>query len=82
MYLTPSNQMKGLTKTKYEALCEICRYAKNLYNVGVYSIRQYFFPESQYWRYESHYHAGNLLNADTNGSANILRKSNHRLDVE
>jgi len=25
---------------------------------------------------------GHLCNADTNGAANILRKSNHRLDVE
>ena len=35
----------------------MCRYAKNLYNVGLYSIRQYFFLEGKYLRYESHYHA-------------------------
>ena len=57
MYLTQSNQIKGLTKTEYEALREMCRYAKNLYNVGLYSIRQYFFLEGQYRRYDSHYHA-------------------------
>ncbi len=57
MYLTQSNQIKGLTKTEYEALREMCRYAKNLYNVGLYSIRQYFFLEGKYRRYDSHYHA-------------------------
>ncbi len=57
MYRTQSNQIKGLTKTEYEALREMCRYAKNLYNVGLYSIRQYFFLEGKYLRYESHYHA-------------------------
>ena len=57
MYRTQSNQIKGLTTSEYEALCEMCRYAKNLYNVGVYSIRQYFFLEGRYLRYESNYHA-------------------------
>ncbi len=57
MYLTQSNQIKGLTKTEYETLREMCRYAKNLYNVALYSIRQYFFLEGRYLRYESNYHA-------------------------
>ncbi|PSR34161.1 MAG: transposase [Sulfobacillus benefaciens] len=55
MYLTQSNQIKGLDKNEYEALREMCRYAKNLYNVGLYSIRQYFFAEGRYLRYESNY---------------------------
>ncbi|MCL4495089.1 MAG: transposase [Firmicutes bacterium] len=57
MYLTQSNQIKGLDKNEYEALREMCRYAKNLYNVGLYSIRQYFFAEGRYLRYESNYQA-------------------------
>ena len=57
MYRTQSNQIKGLTKTEYEALGEMCRYAKNLYNVSLYSIRQYFFAEGRYLRYESNYQA-------------------------
>ncbi len=57
MYLTQSNQIKGLHKSEYEALREMCRYAKNLYNVGLYSIRQYFFAEGRYLRYESNYQA-------------------------
>ena len=31
MYLTQSNQIKGLPQTDYEVLREMCRYAKNLY---------------------------------------------------
>ena len=57
MYLTQSNQIKGLSKTEYEALREMCRYAKNLYNVGLYSIRQYFFANGRFLRYESNYQA-------------------------
>ena len=55
VYLTQSNQIKGLHKSEYEALREMCRYAKNLYNVGLCSIRQYFFAEGRYLRYESNY---------------------------
>lgn len=57
MYLTQSNQVKGLNNGEYEALREMCRYAKNLYNVGLYSIRQYFFAEGRFLRYESNYQA-------------------------
>ena len=57
MYWTQSNQIKGLDNREYEALREMCRYAKNLYNVGLYSIRQYFFLEGRYLRYEWSYHA-------------------------
>ncbi len=57
MYLTQSNQIKGLDKNEYEALREMCRYAKNLYNVGLYSIRQYFFAQGRFLRYESNYQA-------------------------
>ncbi len=55
MYLPQSNQIEGLHKREYEALGEMCRYAKGLYNVGLYSIRQYFFAEDGYLRYESNY---------------------------
>lgn len=57
MYLTQSNQVKGLNKAEYEAVREMCRYAKNLYHVGLYSLRQYFFAEGRFLRYESNYQA-------------------------
>ena len=70
MYLTQSNQIRGLTKQEYLALATLCRLSKNLYNVGLYSVRQFFFAERQYLNYEANYHAvkGNenykLLNTD------------------
>lgn len=57
MYLTQKNQIKGLNKAEYTALRELCRLSKNLYNVGLYSVRQFFFEEKRYLRYESNYHA-------------------------
>jgi len=57
MYLTQSNQIRGLTNAEYSALSELCRLSKNLYNVGLYSVRQFFFAERQYLSYESNYHA-------------------------
>jgi IS605 OrfB family transposase len=57
MYLTQKNQIRGLSKGEYTSLRSLCRLTKNLYNVGLYSVRQFFFVERQYLRYESNYHA-------------------------
>jgi putative transposase len=70
MYLTQKNKIRNLSKKEYIALRELCRLSKNLYNVGIYSIRQYYLQENKYLRYESNYHIckGNenykLLNTD------------------
>ena len=56
MYLTQKNQIRGLSSKEFEALRVLCRLSKNLYNVGLYSIRQYFFQERKFLRYESNYH--------------------------
>ena len=56
MFKTQKNQIRGLTKAEYKALTELCRLSKNLYNVGLYSVRQFFFAENKYLRYESNYH--------------------------
>lgn len=57
MYLTVKNQIRGLTAVQYETLRLMCRLSKNLYNEGLYSVRQYFFTERKYLRYEGNYHA-------------------------
>ena len=44
MYLTIKQQPK-LSKSDYDTLLELCRYAKNLYNEGLYNCRQYYFNE-------------------------------------
>jgi putative transposase len=70
MYLTQKNQIRDLDKTEFLALRELCRLSKNLYNVGLYTVRQYYFQEHKHLRYESAYHLckGNenyqLLNTD------------------
>jgi IS605 OrfB family transposase len=70
MYLTQKNQIRGLSKPEFTVLRELCRLSKNLYNVGLYSVRQFYFSEQKYLRYELNYHhcKGNenyqLLNTD------------------
>lgn len=56
MYLTQTNYVRHLPKNQYEAILEMCVYANNLYNVGLYQIRQHFFAAHQYLRYEENYH--------------------------
>ena len=55
MYLTIKQQPK-LSKTNYDILLELSRYAKNLFNEALYSCRQYYFNEGKYLRYEENYH--------------------------
>ena len=55
MYLTVKQQPK-LNKYEYDTLLELCRYAKNLFNEGLYNCRQYYFNEGEYLNYEKNYH--------------------------
>ena len=70
MYLTVKQQVKHLTKEEYNILRELCKISKNLTNQAIYNVRQYYFQEKQYLRYESNYHEMKylenykLLNAD------------------
>lgn len=56
MYLTQNNQIRGLSKEQFRQLKEMCYYAKNLYNVGLYNIRQHYFTEMSFLKYEANYH--------------------------
>ena len=56
MYLTVKNQIRHYSVREYEILRKLCRLSKNLYNEALYSIRQYFFAERKYLRYENNYH--------------------------
>ncbi|MBI1930658.1 IS200/IS605 family element transposase accessory protein TnpB [Candidatus Poribacteria bacterium] len=56
-YRTQKNQIRGLKKSEYIALRALCRLSKNLYNVALYSVRQYYIAEKKFLRYESNYHA-------------------------
>ena len=55
LYLTVKQQPK-LSKYEYDTLLELCRYAKNLYNEGLYNVRQYYFKEGEYLDYQKNYH--------------------------
>ncbi len=56
MYLTQKNQIRELNKSEFVVMQQLCRLSKNLYNVGLYTVRQYFFQEHKHLRYESAYH--------------------------
>ena len=56
MYLTVKNQLKNLSVREYKTLRTLCRLSKNLFNEAMYSIRQYYFSERKYLRYENNYH--------------------------
>lgn len=55
-YCVQSNIIRGLTKTQYDLLRDMCRYSNNLYNVALYTIRQHYFSTKQFLTYESNYH--------------------------
>lgn len=49
-------QLKHLTANEYKALRELCFLSKNMYNVALYNIRQYYFTEKKFLGYNSNYH--------------------------
>ena len=55
MYLCIKQQVKDLSKDDYLNLKELSHIAKNLYNVGLYNVRQYYFQEKEYLNYEKNY---------------------------
>lgn len=55
MYLTVKQQVKHLSKEEYNILRELCHTAKNLTNEAIYNVRQYYFTEGEYLRYEKNY---------------------------
>ena len=55
MLLTQTIRLKLNTPEK-DILTNLCHLSKNLFNVGLYTVRQYFFQEAKYLSYESNYH--------------------------
>jgi len=55
MYLTIKQQVKHLSKEDYKTLRELCHIAKNLANEAMYNIRQYYFMEGEFLKYEKNY---------------------------
>ncbi|ABO68475.1 hypothetical protein GTID1_11595 [Geobacillus thermodenitrificans] len=48
MYFCIKQQFNGLTKEECLTLGELCRIAKNLYNAGLYNVRQYYFEHKEF----------------------------------
>ena len=55
MYLTVKQQIKHLSKEDYNSVKELCHVAKNLTNEAIYNIRQYYFTEGAFLKYEKNY---------------------------
>ena len=55
MYLTVKQQVKHLSKEDYKTIKELCHTAKNLMNEAIYNIRQYYFTEGKFLKYEKNY---------------------------
>lgn len=55
MYLTIKQQVKHLSKEDYRTLRELCHTAKNLANEAIYNVRQYYFAEGEFLKYEKNY---------------------------
>ena len=56
MYLTQINMIRGLTKAEYFQLRELCFFSNCLYNFALYNVRQKFFADKTYLRFENNYH--------------------------
>ena len=55
MYLTVKQQVKHMSKEDYKTIKELCHIAKNLTNEAIYNVRQYYFTEGKFLKYEKNY---------------------------
>lgn len=55
MLLNQTNRL-NLSQAESDILRQLCHLSKNMFNVGLYNVRQYFFQERRYLRYEGNYH--------------------------
>ena len=55
MYLTVKQQIKHLSKEDYKSIKELCHIAKNLTNEAIYNVRQHYFTEDKFLKYEKNY---------------------------
>ena len=78
MYLTVKQQVKHLPKTDYNAIRELCHAAKNLTNEAIYNVRQYYFAEGEFLKYEKNYtllkKSPNYKSLNSNMAQQILKE--------
>lgn len=78
MYLTIKQQAKHLSKEDYHTIRELCHIAKNLTNEAIYNVRQYYFTEGEFLKYEKNYtllkDSPNYKALNSNMSQQILKE--------
>lgn len=78
MYLTVKQQLKHLSKYDYRTLKLLSKTAKNLTNEAIYNIRQHYFHDGTYIRYEENYkllkNSMNYRTLNSNMSQQILKE--------
>lgn len=78
MYLTVKQQVKHLSERDYKSLRELCHVAKNLTNKAIYNVRQYYFTEGKFLKYEKNYtllkNSENYKTLNSNMSQQILKE--------
>ena len=78
MYLTVKQQVKHLSKEDYCSIKELCHAAKNLMNEAIYNIRQYYFTEGEFLKYEKNYsllkNSPNYKTLNSNMAQQILKE--------
>ena len=78
MYLTVKQQIKHLSKENYKSIKELCHIAKNLTNEAIYNVRQYYFTEDKFLKYEKNYtllkSSSNYKELNSNMAQQILKE--------
>ena len=78
MYLTVKQQVKHLSKEDYCSIKELCHAAKNLANEAIYNVRQYYFTEGKFLKYEKNYvllkNSYNYKTLNSNMAQQILKE--------
>ena len=78
MYFMISQKVKHLSKSEYKILRELCHIAKNLTNEAIYNVRQYYFSEGEFLRYEKNYvllkNSENYKLLNSNMSQQVLKE--------
>lgn len=80
MYLTVKQHIKHLSKEDYKSIKELCHIAKNLTNEAIYNVRQYYFIEDKFLKYEKNYmllkSSPNYKELNSNMAQQILKEVN------
>ena len=78
MYFTVKQQVKHLSKEEYLTIRALCHVAKNLTNEAIYNVRQYYFTEGEFLKYEKNYtllkNSSNYKALNSNMAQQILKE--------